>query len=130
MCSHWVPKQLTQAHKDQRAASALTFLTNYIDEGDDFLTHIVTGDETWLHHPTPESKQQSKQTDSSQQKKVQAGRVSKKKVVQDFDSDADLRGETRHWRTSQSAAFYDEGFRKRVPRYDKCLNSSGDYVEK
>ena len=48
---------------------------------------------------------------------------------QDFDSDADLTGETRHWLTSQAAAFYDEGIQKLVPRYDKCLNNSGDYVE-
>ena len=46
VCSRWVPKQLTQAHKDQRAASALTFLTRYNDEGDDFLTPILTVDET------------------------------------------------------------------------------------
>ncbi|XP_005090595.1 uncharacterized protein LOC101859143 [Aplysia californica] len=49
---------------------------------------------------------------------------------QDFDSDADLTGETGHWLTSQAAAFCDAGIQKRVPRYDKCLYSSGDYVEK
>ncbi|XP_005095693.1 protein GVQW3-like [Aplysia californica] len=71
VCSRRVPKQLTQVHKDQQAASALTFLTCYNDERDDFLTHIVTGDETWLPHSTPESKQQSmqwKHTDSPQPK--------------------------------------------------------------
>ena len=81
VCSRWVPKQLTQAHKDQRAASALTFLTRYNDEGDDFLTHIVTGDETWLHHSTPESKQQSmqwKHTDSPQPKKFKQAASGKK----------------------------------------------------
>ncbi|XP_005102790.1 histone-lysine N-methyltransferase SETMAR-like [Aplysia californica] len=50
---------------------------------------------------------------------------------QDFDSDADLTEETRHrLLTSQAAAFYDGGIQKLIPRYDKCLNSSGDYVEK
>jgi len=36
--------------------SALTFLTRYAQEGDEFLDSIVTGDETWGFHHTPESK--------------------------------------------------------------------------
>jgi len=31
--------------------------------------------------------------------------------------------------TSQAAAFYKEGIQKLVPRYDKCLNNGGEYVE-
>jgi len=31
----------------------------YAQEGDEFLDSIVTGDETWVSHHTPESKQQS-----------------------------------------------------------------------
>ena len=31
---------------------------------------------------------------------------------------------------SPAAAFYDKGIGKLVPRYDKCLSRSGDYVEK
>ena len=30
----------------------------------------------------------------------------------------------------QAAAFYEEGIQKLVPRYDKCLNNGGEYVEK
>ena len=41
--------------------SALSFLERYEKDGDEFLTHIVTGDETWVSHVTPESKQQSMQ---------------------------------------------------------------------
>ena len=33
-------------------------------------------------------------------------------------------------RGSQAAAFYEEGIQKLVPRYDKCLNNGGEYVEK
>jgi hypothetical protein len=32
--------------------------------------------------------------------------------------------------SSQAAEFSDIGIQKRIPRYDKCLNSGGDYVEK
>jgi hypothetical protein len=46
-------------HKMKRQASALTFLTRYSEQGDDFLSRIVTGDETWVSHVIPESKQQS-----------------------------------------------------------------------
>ena len=38
---------------------ALKFITRYAQEGDIFLDFIVTGDETWGFHHTPESKQQS-----------------------------------------------------------------------
>jgi hypothetical protein len=34
------------------------------------------------------------------------------------------------YQKSQAAAFYEEGIQKLVPRYDKCLNNGGKYVEK
>jgi len=45
----------------KRLDSALKFLSHYAQEGDEFLDSIVTGDETWVFHHTPESKQQSLQ---------------------------------------------------------------------
>ncbi|GFW49368.1 histone-lysine N-methyltransferase SETMAR [Trichonephila clavipes] len=59
LCSRWVPKMLTDEHKTKRLGSALSFLERYSNEGEDFLSHIVTGDETWVAYVTPESKQQS-----------------------------------------------------------------------
>lgn len=50
---------LTEVQKTKRQGSALTLLTQYSDDGDEFLKKIVTGDETWVSHVTPESKQQS-----------------------------------------------------------------------
>ncbi|GFU72172.1 uncharacterized protein TNCV_1025951 [Trichonephila clavipes] len=50
---------LTEEHKTKRLSSALSFLERYSNEGHDFLSHIVTGDETWVAYVTPESKQQS-----------------------------------------------------------------------
>ena len=41
----------------------------------------------------------------------------------------DLEDAVQKWLTSQAAAFY-EGIQKLVPRYDKCLNNGGKYVEK
>jgi len=61
LCARWVLKNLTPEHKMKRIGSALSFLERYEKDGDEFLTHIVTGDETWVSHVTPESKQQSMQ---------------------------------------------------------------------
>jgi len=63
---------LTEVHKKQRVACALTFLMRYHKEGDGMLSLIVTGDETWVPHITTESKQQSlhwKHTRSPKRKK-------------------------------------------------------------
>jgi hypothetical protein len=50
---------LTADHKTKRKGSALKLLTRYAQEGGEFLDSIVTGDETWVFHHTPESKQHS-----------------------------------------------------------------------
>lgn len=59
LCSRWVPKMLTDVHKTKRLGSALSFRLRYEEDGDDFLSQLVTGDETWMAYVTPESKQQS-----------------------------------------------------------------------
>jgi len=59
VCAGWVPKMLTEEHKKRHVACALTFLMRYHKEEDCMLSHIVTGDETWVSYITPESKQQS-----------------------------------------------------------------------
>ncbi|KAJ4445791.1 hypothetical protein ANN_12476 [Periplaneta americana] len=61
ICALWVPRQLSDQHKTQRMASALTFLMRYHTDGDAFLDQIVTGDETWVSHNTSETKRQSRQ---------------------------------------------------------------------
>ncbi|KAJ4427362.1 hypothetical protein ANN_24982 [Periplaneta americana] len=61
ICARWVPRQLSDQHKTQRMASALTFLMRYHTDGDAFLDQIVTGDETWVSHNIPETKHQSRQ---------------------------------------------------------------------
>jgi histone-lysine N-methyltransferase SETMAR len=36
----------------------------------------------------------------------------------------------KKWLSSQEADCFDTGIHKLIPRYDKCLNSGGDYAEK
>jgi len=59
VCAHWVLRLLTEDHKGQRKAITSELLQRYRHEGDDFLLHIVTGDESWFHHFEPETKRQS-----------------------------------------------------------------------
>ena len=61
VCSRWVPRQLIPQHKSQRMGLSLQHLQHYQDEGDDMLSRIVTGDESWVHHYGPETKRASMQ---------------------------------------------------------------------
>ncbi|KAG5330757.1 SETMR methyltransferase, partial [Acromyrmex heyeri] len=61
VCARWVPRELTPLHKATRVTAGKEFLDRYRDEGNDFLKSIVTGDETWVAHYTPENKRQSMQ---------------------------------------------------------------------
>jgi hypothetical protein len=49
---------------------------------------------------------------------------------QHFNSNEELMEGVKTWLSSQAADFFDIGIQKLIPRYDKCLNSGGDYVEK
>ena len=59
--ARWVPRMLTEDHKRQRVDSAREFLRRCADEKDNFFYSIVTNNETWTYHITPEMEQQSRQ---------------------------------------------------------------------
>jgi len=61
VCSCWVPRQLTPQHKSQRMGLSLQHLQRYQDEGDDMLSRIITGDESWVHHYESGTKRASMQ---------------------------------------------------------------------
>jgi hypothetical protein len=46
-----------------------------------------------------------------------------------FHDDNEDTEDVNTWYASQAASFYDAGIQKLVPRY-KCLNNSGNYIEK
>ena len=82
VCSRWVPKQLTDEHKRQRLDCARRNLERLATEPN-FLQHIITGDETWVHYDTPETKRDSmtwKHVDSPVTKKFKKS-FSVKKVM-------------------------------------------------
>ena len=59
VCARWVPRTLTQEHKEHCMQVCQELLNQYEAEGDSFLNHIITDDEMWFHHYGPESKRQS-----------------------------------------------------------------------
>ncbi|XP_063394736.1 histone-lysine N-methyltransferase SETMAR-like [Cydia fagiglandana] len=59
--ARWVPRMLTQLQKDMRVARCSDVIDLCGENDDAVLQRIVTGDETWVHHYGPESKQESMQ---------------------------------------------------------------------
>jgi len=55
----WVPKCLNADQKRQRCQSSEQRLEFFRRDPNDFLSRLVTTDETWLYHCDPETKQQS-----------------------------------------------------------------------
>ncbi|KAF8796726.1 hypothetical protein HNY73_001071 [Argiope bruennichi] len=73
-CAQWVPKQLTDQHKELSMGLALQHLFRY-HKDPAFLERIVTGDESRCHHYEPETKRDNmewKHTSSPLPKKFKA----------------------------------------------------------
>lgn len=61
VCARWVPRMLTPLQKQQRVECSREFLDLCSENSVEFMDRIVTGDETWVHHYEPDSKQESMQ---------------------------------------------------------------------
>lgn len=61
LSARWVPRLLTVEQKLTRKTVSSECLDLFNRNSVDFLRRFVTMDETWIHHYTPETKQQSKQ---------------------------------------------------------------------
>jgi len=59
--ARWVPKQLKPEQHTMRMMTSHDNLQRYKTEGEAMLERIVTGDETWVRHYQPETKQASRQ---------------------------------------------------------------------
>ena len=60
LSARWVPRLLTVDQKQTRRTLSHTNLNLFEEDPANFLKRFVTMDETWVHHFTPEAKQQSK----------------------------------------------------------------------
>ena len=61
LVAKWVPRTLTIDQKQQRVNDSKLCLSVFNGNPNEFLRRYITVDETWIHHYTPESSQQSKQ---------------------------------------------------------------------
>jgi histone-lysine N-methyltransferase SETMAR len=59
--TRWVPRLLTADQKHTHVKISEQCLEHFNKNKTDFVCRFITMDETWIHHYTPESKQQSKQ---------------------------------------------------------------------
>lgn len=59
LLARWVPRVLTAEQKENRVIASELGLKMFERNPTDFLSRLVTMDETWIHHYTPESKQQA-----------------------------------------------------------------------
>ena len=57
----WVPKSLSDEQMATRASIYSALLKRFRSKEDDFLSRLVTVDETWAHYYEPENKAQSRQ---------------------------------------------------------------------
>jgi len=60
LCARWVPRLLTADHRRTRMKITEQCFERFNKNKTGFMRQLITMDETWIHHYTPESKQQSK----------------------------------------------------------------------
>ena len=62
LTARWVPKSLRDEQMATRASVYSALLKRFRSKEDDFLSRLVTVDETWVHYYEPENKAQSRQS--------------------------------------------------------------------
>ena len=60
--ARWVPKSLSDKQMATRASVYSALLKQFRSKEDDFLSRLVTVEETWVHYNEPENKAQSRQS--------------------------------------------------------------------
>jgi len=59
--ARWAPRFLTPVQKSFRVETCSELLAIYSATPDNVLSRLITGDETWIHHWDPDTKQESMQ---------------------------------------------------------------------
>ena len=87
VCARWVPKMLTPDMKATRVNTSSVLLSRYNVNPENFLSRVVTGDETWVYYYDPPSKFESmewKHAGSLRTKKFKVSRTTKKVMATVF----------------------------------------------
>ncbi|PNF33163.1 hypothetical protein B7P43_G13585 [Cryptotermes secundus] len=127
LCARWVPKQLTPEHKTKRMDASIVFLHDNARLHMARRTASLLQEFSWevFNHPpySPDLAPSDFHLFLHLKKFLSGER-------QHFENDREVEMVVTQWFQSQAVDFYDTGIQKLVPRYDKCLNSGDDYVEK
>ena len=75
----FVPKNLTLEQKDNRRDVSLDILQR-IESDREFLSNVITGDESWIFEYDPETKRQSQEWHTSSSPRPKKARMSKSKI--------------------------------------------------
>lgn len=72
----WVPKVLTNEQKVKRVENAKSLLNHYGDDWDDFLSNLLTVDETWVYYEPSETQRTASAWQLPGEKPPEVGRIS------------------------------------------------------
>jgi len=92
LSAKWFPKCLNADQKPQRCLSSEQILEFFRRDPNNFLSRLVTMDETWLYHYDPETKQQSMEwrySCSPRSQEIPSGKIRWKSSRLDFFWDQD-----------------------------------------
>ena len=78
LTARWVPKSLSDEQMATRASVYSALLKRFRSKEADFLSRLVTVDETWVHYYEPENKAQSRQSRQSAGRGLRGQRSSKR----------------------------------------------------
>jgi len=83
VAAKFVPRILTADHK-QQCVNVCTELRRLASDDDNFLSKVITGDESWLYGYDPETKQQSSQVEMCQITKAIKGQTGEKQCQEHY----------------------------------------------
>ncbi|GBP84565.1 Histone-lysine N-methyltransferase SETMAR [Eumeta japonica] len=130
LSARWVPRLLTLDHKCNRVTTSKECLAMFRRNPDKFLRRFVTVNETWIHHNTPETKEQSKQW-------VSRGERGPKKAKQSLSANKvmatvfwDARGVIHIDYLEKGKTITGEYYSKLLDRFDVDLNQKRPHLAK
>ncbi|XP_022822885.1 histone-lysine N-methyltransferase SETMAR-like [Spodoptera litura] len=130
LSARWVPRLLTIDDKRKRVTISQKCLALFNRNINEFLRRFVTVDETWIHHNTPETKQQSKQWVSrgeSAPKKAKVGLSANKVMATVF---WDARGIIHIDYLQKGKTINGEYYSNLLGRFDEALKEKRPHLAK
>nr|CAH7749887.1 unnamed protein product [Callosobruchus chinensis] len=96
LCAKMVPKVLTVEQKELRLSICKDMISRIEEEGEDWMSNVITGDESWVFQYDPKTKRQSMQWVEKGGKRPKKARMSKSKVKSLLIAFFDINGVVHH----------------------------------